>query len=445
MRTRAGRRGAALAMLAGMAASSSPAWAQTLSEALVAAYEGNPRIAAGRAQLRAADERMNQAIAFSRPRVVLDGSLGYRGQSRARGSETWSTTLGIDQNVYGGGQSAALIRQRDNEILAGRARLANVEQEVLLQAATAYVDVVRARAVVELNRSNRKVIERQLEATRDRFEVGEVTRTDVAQAESRLSRAGAALVRADGGLADARAAFAKIVGAPPGELEEVAPPSGLPASAAEAIERARRGNFDLSIADHQERAARDAVDGRAGGLGPTVTLSARAGRDSTRMSPDSASLTARLSVPLYQSGAAASRLREARYAAAERRGQRDQTLRDVVERARSAWEGVVTARAQISALTDAVRAARIALEGVEQEAEVGSRTVLDVLDAEQEAFDARVNLVTARRDLVVAAYRLRAVVGRLTARELGLKVESFDPEAHYRRTRARWFGTTVDE
>ena len=150
MRTRAGRRGAALAMLAGLAAASSPAWGQTLSEALVAAYEGNPRIAAGRAQLRAADERMNQAIAFSRPRVVLDGSLGYRGQSRARGSETWSTTLGIDQNVYGGGQSAALIRQRDNEILAGRARLANVEQEVLLQAATAYVDVVRARAVVEL-------------------------------------------------------------------------------------------------------------------------------------------------------------------------------------------------------------------------------------------------------------------------------------------------------
>lgn len=435
----------ALAVPAVLAAALSPAAAQTLSEALVAAYEGNPRIAAGRAQTRAADERMNQAIAFSRPRVVLDGSLGYRGRSRALGSETWSTTLGIDQNVYGGGQASALIRQRDNEILAGRARLANVEQEVLLQAATAYVDVVRARAVVELNRSNRKVIERQLEATRDRYEVGEVTRTDVAQAESRLSRAGAALVRADGGLADARAAFAKIVGAPPGELEEVAPPADLPSSAAEAIERARRGNFDLLIADHQERAARDAVDGRIGGLGPTVTLSARAGRDSTQMRANSASLTARLSVPLYQSGAAASRLREARYAAAERRGQRDQTLRDVVERARSAWEGVVTARAQISALTDAVRAARIALEGVEQEAEVGSRTVLDVLDAEQEAFDAQVNLVTARRDLVVAAYRLRAVVGRLTARELGLPVETFDPQAHYRRTRARWFGTTVDE
>ncbi len=450
--TPGGRRWALAAVSTALALLPMAAGAQGLNEALKLAYESSPALAAERAGLRAAEERVNQAGSSRRPRVVAEGSGVLQDVSPGTPNQSdslVSASIGVDQTLYGGGRDNALIGQRDAEVRAARARLAAVEQSVLLDVVRAYTRVVHDRAVVDLNRSNKRVIERRLEATRDRFRVGELTRTDVAQAESRLSAAAAQLARADRSLVQARSAFLRTVGVAPGGLGEVEPLAVLPASAAAAAAQAREGNFDLLASEYAERAAQATVQERRGALRPTATLSAQAAHDRGwgRGERDSNTLrlTARVTVPLYQSGAAASRVREAKHERARRRGERNRVFRTVTDRAATAWEAVATARSEIRAFTDAVRAARIALEGVEQEAEVGSRTVLDVLDAEQELLNARVEVVRARRDLVVATYVLAEAVGRLTARDLGLDVPGDRSEERYRRVRNRWFGLSVGE
>ena len=445
----------AVAAVAALGASIEPAAGQRLRDSLIGAYENNPRIAAERARLRSTDEKVNQALSNWRPRVVIDGSAGasYTRSTLTGAPKTTSNTyphsgaIGIDQNLYRGGRTEAETRRRKKEVLADRARLSSVEQDVLLKAVTAYTNVVRDRAVIELNENNERVLKRQLEATHDRFRVGEVTRTDVAQAESRLSRATADLARARGALIESQADYQNVIGAPPGKLENVQPLKELPASEAAAVDQARLRNFDLLFSRYTERAARELVSERSGELLPEVTLRARVGRDydlSSRQSEsDSMSLIARMTVPLYQSGFVSSRIREAKQVVGQRRGERNQALRDAVKGASTSWEDFTTARAQIRAFTDGVRAATIALEGVEQEALVGSRTVLDVLDAEQELLDAKVSLVRALRDLVVATYALRSAVGQLTARSLGLAVKHYDPVKNYRDVRRQWYGTRI--
>ena len=337
----------------------------------------------------------------------------------------------------------------EEDILADRARLSSVEQDVLLSALVAYVDVVRDKAVVELNTNNERVLGRQLEATSDRFRVGEVTRTDVALARSRLSRATADLIRARGNLKDSRATFLNIVGVAADELEDVDPVSDLPASERDAVAQARSDSFAVVGARHGELAAKHRVAEIAGELRPTVSLSGQVNRalelDDSNVENDRLELTGRLTVPLYQSGAVSSRVRAAKHTVVQRRNEFLQAVRAATTTATKRWEDYKTAEAGISAISEAVRAARIALEGVEQEALVGSRTVLDVLDAEQELLDARVGLVRARRDLVVATYALRSAVAKLTAGSLNLDVPLYDPRVNYRKTRERLFGVDIDD
>jgi TolC family type I secretion outer membrane protein len=303
--------------------------------------------------------------------------------------------------------------------------------------------------VVELRVNNERVLRRQLEATRDRFSVGEVTRTDVAQAESRLSRATADRIRAEGDLVNSRAGYRNIMGIAPGKLEPAKPLKDLPANQAEAIGQARELNFAVVEADFIERAARDQVDEVTGELLPTVTLSGDLSRDYEGSTPnsetDTVSITANVSVPLYQSGSVSSRVRAAKQVVAQRRNERNVAVRDAREAGARGWEEVQTARAQIRSFLAEVRATEIALEGVQQEALVGSRTVLDVLDAEQELLDARVSLARAERDEVVAAYQLRSAVGRLTAESLKLPVKEYDFTENYRRVRNKWFGLGIDK
>ncbi len=448
---------AAAAAIGALGTVPDPASAQRLRDALILAYEKNPRIASERARVRSTDELVNQALANWRPRLVVDGRAGvsHRDSTADGGPKRVVTTypraaeIGLDQNVYRGGRIAAETQRRNNQVRANRARLSSTEQSVLLDAVTAYMNVVRDRAVIELNENNERVLERQLEATRDRFRVGEVTRTDVAQAESRVSRATADLATARGALVDSRADFLNVIGVAPDELENVQPLKELPASEAEAIDLAKVRNFDLRFADFTERAARAFVRQVSGELLPEVTLRASAARDygggSRQSESATVAVTARVSVPLYQSGDVSSRIRAAKHDVGRLRNDRNQALRDAIDNATSSWEDYATARAQIRAFSEEVRAATIALEGVEQEALVGSRTVLDVLDAEQELLDGRVNLVRARRDLVVATYTLRAAVGQLTARGLSLEVEFYDPAENYRAFRRRWYGTGIEE
>ncbi len=438
-----------------------PAAALTIEEALAQAYRNSPQLAAERARVRGRDEQIGQALANWRPRVVVEGSAGVaqrrfnqtlgaaRGDRETDTSHPYQAGLTVTQSLYRGGRNDAQTRRVEEEILSDRARLSSVEQDVLLAALVAYVDVVRDRAVVELNANNQRVLKRQLEATTDRFRVGEVTRTDVALARSRLSRANADLIRARGTLTDSRANFANIVGVPAEGLEEVKPLSELPATEDDAVARARSDGFAVVRARHGERAARQRVLEIEGELRPTVSVSGQIARaldlSDSNTETDRMELTGRVSVPLYQSGAVSSRIRAAKHTVVQRRNEFLLAVRGAVTTATKRWEDYKTAEAGIAAFSEAVRAARIALEGVEQEALVGSRTVLDVLDAEQELLDARVSLVRARRDLVVATYALRSAVAELTAEGLELEVELYDPRENYRKTRQRWYGTDIGE
>lgn len=428
------------------------AHAQTLEDALVKAYQGNPTLKSERARLRATDEGVPQALSGWRPTVQVSGSYGYaRTNSSATGSnkvgevrEPLTGSLTITQNLYRGGRTVAATDQAENNVKADRARLADAEQTVLLSVVTAYADVVRGQAEVELNASNERVLSRQLEATGDRFRVGEVTRTDVSQAESRLARALADRIASQGSLTDARAAYENAVGEAPTLLQPATPLTELPRSLAEAIELAKRNNFAVDRARSIERAAQNAVRSVTGELLPNLTLNGalESSRETAndRNESEEVSLIARVTMPLYASGSVTSRVREAKQVVSQRREEYNQAIRTAVEAATDAWQTLQTARAQIKAFAAAVKAANIALEGVREEANVGSRTVLDVLDAEQELLDARVGLVRAQRDELVATYQLRQAIGEATAEKLGLPVAIYNVEEHYRDVRGKWWG-----
>ena len=435
---------AAAAALAALAAAAAPARAQTgpLADALVKAYQSNPSLKAARARARAADEIVIQAFSVLMPNVEASGNYGRRwreegGASRTLVADPARGALTVRQFVYGGGRAAAGVAAARGDARAGRAQLSATEQRIFLQTATAYADLARDRAVLGLNVNNEKVLARQLEATRDRFRVGEVTRTSVSQAESRLARAGAARIAAEGALVDSRAAFANLVGEAAGAATLPEPLGGLPASLEDATAEAREANFDVLRARFAEQAAEASIRRVEGELLPQVTLAGELANSdefgaSLQRNRVDLSLTARVTMPLYASGSIRSRVRQARQLRAQRRQEHEQALRNMEEAVTEAWQQLMTVRARIKALVVGVETAEVALEGVRHEASIGSRTVLDVLDAEQELLDARVSLVRARRDEVVGSWRLRQALGSLTAAKLELPVEPYDADAYAR-------------
>ena len=434
-------------MLAAAASAPVSASAETLVDALVSAYSGNPTLEAGRARLRAVDENVPRALSGWRPTVEIDGRAGvHHTDASGLGDETLeplSGQLTASQPLYRGGRTTAATRRAESEVLAERARLLMAEQDVFLATSVAYINVLRDEAVIDLNRNNVQVLERQLEATRDRFEVGEITRTDVAQAEARLSRAVSDLVQAEGNLASSRAAYVRLVGAAPGALEPASRLTDLPEDEATAIDVAMESNPSLHAARADEEASRHAIDVSLGRLLPEVRLDGEHSRRTDVSAlvgrADDYRLTARVTVPLYRGGAVYSEIRRSREDNSRRRIEVEATRRQVVEGVTRAWEALNTARAEILSRRDEVRAAEIALEGVRQESIVGARTTLDVLDAEQELLDARVALVVVERDEFVASFELAAAIGGLTAANLELPVDPYDAEAHYLGVRnLRW-------
>ena len=287
-------------------------------------------------------------------------------------------------------------------------------------------------------------VARQLQATRDRFRVGEITRTDVAQAEARLARARAERIQAEGVLVNSREAYRRVVGSAPGKLSKPMIKLVLPANSGESRALSRVHNPDVVDARHRQIAARHNVRKIRGELLPSVDLrgSLSADHDSSGSGNprNTAELMAELTVPLYQKGNVYSRVREARQVLRQRSEDLENAQRIAVEASASTWNSLQTARAAVQSFKAEVRANEIALDGVQREALVGSRTVLDVLDAEQELLDANVNLVRSERDELVARFELKSAVGGLTARELKLPVDIYDPESNYRRVRNRWFG-----
>ncbi len=434
----------------------SEARAQSLRDALAAAYMNNPDLQARRAELRATDQGVSQAKGGWRPTVTVTGQAGWQRFQQDMGgvsADPVTTTpasvgISVTQPLFRGFRTRAQVDAAEQSVYAGRANLLSSEQQILLDAATAYLNVVRDAAVVDLNRNNEDVLSRQLEATRDRFRVGEITRTDVAQAEARLSGASADTAAAMADLENSRANFTRIVGAVPNGLAAPDMVPTLPESLDQTINMALASNPAVLAADHVWQAAQDQINNQRGRLLPTVDLTGsyrhnwEAGNQEDASS-DTLSAQINVTVPIYQGGTVYGGLREAKHTAGQRRLELDGARNQVREQAQQAWENMRATKSRIAALEDQIEAAEIALEGVQREAQVGARTVLDVLDAEQELLNARVDLVRTQRNEVVAAFNVLAAVGGMTARGLDLPVPIHDPTQNYDAVKDQWFGSSV--
>jgi outer membrane protein len=432
--------------------------AQTLTQALADAYNTNPQLLAQRALLRATDEQVPQALANWRPIVNFTGQAGYATASQQTAQvagftdrshrQTRPNTLNVTatQPVYTGGRTVAQTSQAINLVESARAQTLAVETTVFQAVAQAYLDVVRDQSLVEVNRNNVAVLRKQLEATQDRFRVGEVTRTDVAQAESSLAQAVGNLVTAQGNLENSRAEYVRAVGHRPGTLMLPRERPALPATLEEAASLASNNNFNVVSAIFAELAARDNIDFVRGQLLPQISLVGTLSRTRDQSLnfkgtlSNSAQITAQLTMPLYEGGAIYSQTRQAEQTVGQRRSQVDDARRAAVQTATTSWSTLQAARASISSFAAAVRAAQIALEGIQQEALVGTRTVLDVLIQNQQLFTTQGQLVTAEHDAALAEFNVAAATGRLIAPELKLPVKLYDMEKHYKQVRNKWIG-----
>ncbi len=436
-------------VLAALLLATPKAAAETLNSALAAAYASNPTLNAARAEARAVDEGVAQALSGRRPSVTGEASIGARHNDTVPGGAT-STYPGevgvtVNQPLFRGYQTINSTKQAEAAVLAARNSLRNTEQNILLQAAQAYADVVRDTAIVQLRRNNITVLNEQLRATEDRFSVGEVTRTDVAQARARLSAAQSQLNSAEAQLLTSRATYIQIIGREPGNLQAPRPLVGpLPANLQQAIATGRREHPAILAARYSEESAAFAVRVAEGALLPSLSLQGSVAYNSDPAITIQESVTAQilgvLTVPIYQGGGEYSRVRQAKQTRTQRMLEIDVARAQVQQAVLSAWGGLQAANASIRSAQAQIEASSVALEGVREEARVGQRTTLDVLDAEQELLDARVNLVIAERDRVVASYSLFAAVGKLQATRLGLAVREYKPEVNTRQVRDKWFG-----
>ncbi|MEN3950423.1 TolC family outer membrane protein [Iodidimonas sp. SYSU 1G8] len=432
-----------------------PAYGETLQEALAAAYQNNPVLEAQRAGVRAEDENVSQALSGYRPTVSANATAAKErtdnffegGGKQTLNPKTAAVT--IEQPLFRSFRTYNAAKEAKTRVQAARSGLVATEQDVLLAAVAAYMDVLRDQAVLDLRRNNVQVLDRQFGASRDRFEVGEITRTDVAQSEARMSGAVSARIAAEADLAASRAAYERIIGNAPGTLTEPGPLGAIPESEDRALEIALADNPVLQEARLEEEAARRSINTAKSELGPEFSLVAeyQYAEDQfvSGFASDTTSIMARARVPIYQAGVTSSRIRQAKQVSAQRRMQAIQAERETRESVNVAWEQLRAAQAIIESSESQVRANGIALEGVRQELEVGSRTTLDVLDAEQEALDAQVQLVRANRDEYVASFRLLAAMGRGTAQALNLPVQQYDPEAYYERATNTWFGWGTED
>jgi len=454
----------ALAVLPAVLAVSAPATAQTLTEALAEAYRTNPQLLAQRALLRATDEQVPQALANWRPTVAFTGQTGFLRSASARpGAATAYTStkpssldLTLTQPVYRGGRTEAQTRQAINTVEAARAQTLAVETAVFQAVAQAYLDVVRDQLLVEVQRNNEEVLKKELESTRIRADIGELTGTDVAQAQSSFAQAVAMRIAAEGRLEVSRGNYIRAVGHPPGRLMLPRERPALPATRGEAVSLAAANNPSVISAGFTELAARDNIDVVRGQLLPQVSIIGDLSRSiatsgtmsAANPAPTAAantvtttgSVTATVMTPVYEGGMLWSQTRQAEQTVGQRRSQLDDARRAAVQTAIQSWEALQAARGSIASFAAAVRAAQIALAGLQEEALTGSRTVLDVLVGEQQLFNSQSQLVTAEHDAALAEFVLAAAIGRLIAPELKLPVQLYDMGRHYKEVREKWIG-----
>lgn len=447
--TRAVRGLARTLSLAGLFAASLPATsagALTIEEALAEAARSNPTVLAAREQARAAHEGVPVAQAAWLPTVQASAGTRVSEQStesppfnaggfsipssRTDSSEQRSIELSYTQNIYRSGGDTALLRQAGQQVLQGNARVAQVEQDILLQVATVYLDVIRARRAVDLRVAALAAFEERLRQTEAQYQVGDSTNADIAQAQAEREVAAAELSGAEADLEVQRALFEALVGFPAEGLDAAGEPDGLPATLDEARMLAARDRPAVRAAEHAVQAAEQGVRAVWGDVGPRVDLQGSMAQiryedqNSSGFPPpiraEDRSFSVQVRVPLYQGGGATSRLRQQRRVLAQTKNERLAAAREAEQRATSAWRNLGAHRRTRDALAVAVEASQAALDGIRREADIGERTVREVLDAERDLVSRQVSVLSAERDVVVAGYQLLEAVGGLTARRLGI-------------------------
>jgi outer membrane protein len=453
--------GAAAAVLLLAYMGPKPVLADTIEAALVRAYQNNPQLNAQRASVRSTDENVPQALSGYRPKVAVTASAGYQytdvnstvggSASQLVRTETHGTDpprsagLTITQTLYNGNITANRTRAAESQVSGAREALRVLEQTVLLSAATIYMDYLRDAAILEVQRSNTRVLEQTLKQTRDRFNVGEVTRTDVAQSEAQLAAGKTQELTAEANLTTTRSNFRRIIGNEPEALAPGSPVDRfLPPTLPGAVELSLVQNPNVTAAMFGIDVNFLQVKVAEGALLPTVTLQAAVQQSYEQTlqvyRSFGASAIAQLSVPVYQGGAEYSLIRQSKETLAQQRlvleQTRDQTRANTV----TAWGQLLAGKAQVASAQSQVTASEIALNGVREEAKAGQRTTLDVLNAQQALVNARVALVTAQHDRVVASYAVLNSVGRLSPQVLSLRTTVYDPSVHYQQVRDSWIG-----
>jgi len=468
-----------VSIVALMALLPAAASAETLKEALTAAYLFNPTLKGARSQLRATDNGVARAKSGYRPTItgtLQDGFEDTRTRVRSNfppgasipvngipgvaalplsslsggGSNGTfnprSASVALQQNIFDGFRTYNSVKGAEAQVEAGREDLRGSEQSVLLNATTAYMNVVRDQSIVNLRQNNVKVLSEQLRAAEDRFKVGEITRTDVAQARATLAGAQADLSIAQGTLYSSRAAFAQFIGHPPGTLKDPGPATKLlPRTLEDAIAIGEAENPGILGAIFRERAQEHVVKQTKGQLLPSVTLNASYTKGAQTSSPsieqlDDARITGNVNIPIYEAGSVSAQIREAIETLSQRRQQIDEQRESTRANVTSAWGLLIAARGNVASGQVQVEATGIALQGVREEERVGQRTVLDTLNSEQQNLNAQVNLVSFRRDLVVASYSVLSAMGRLTAYDIALQAELYDPTRNYGEVKDAWYG-----
>ncbi len=453
--------GAAAAVLLLACMGPAPALADTIEAALVRAYQNNPQLNAQRAQVRSTDENVPQALSGYRPKIAVTASAGAQYQNFTSTQGGSPTDLvkqnfnGVDapravgitatQTLFNGYQTANKTRAAESQVSGSREALRVLEESVLLSAATIYMDYLRDAAIVEVQRSNTRVLEQTLKQTQDRFNVGEVTRTDVAQSEAQLAAGRTQQLAAEAQLTTTRSNFRRIIGNEPQALAPGSPVDRfLPPTLAGAVEDSLTGNPNVTAAMYGIDVNFLQVKIAEGALLPTVTAQIAVQQayeqQLTTYQTLGASAIVQASIPVYQGGAEYSLIRQSKENLSQQRLVLEQTRDQARANTVTAWGQLEAGKAQVSSAQAQVTASEIALNGVREEAKAGQRTTLDVLNAQQALVNARVALVTAQHDRVVASYSVLSTIGHLSPQVLKLNTTVYDPSVHYQQVRDSWFG-----
>ena len=444
-----------IAATAAFSLAATAAWGEGLPEALAKAYQSNPELNAERARQRATDENVPQALAGYRPQIVASLNAGLQAVRNLLPNNTvqsaslkpWTIGVTVTQTLFNGFKTANSVRVAELQVQSGREALRNVGQGVLLDAATAYTNVLANQSLVEAQRSNVAFLRETLGVTQKRLNAGDVTPTDTAQAEARLSRGLADLNAAEVNLAISQATYTQVIGNPPAQLKPAETVDRyLPRSRDEATTLAFKehptvmaAGFDVDVASTTIRVAESS-------LLPTITLQGNASTSKdadptlSTFATNQASIVGQMTAPIYDGGTAASQTRQAKEVAAQSRLVLDQVRNQARTAATGAWVANEGAKIAVAASESEVRAATVALQGVQREAQGGQRTTVDVLNSQQDLISAKARLIGAQRDRVIASYTLLSAIGRLDVKTLALNTPDYLPEVHYHQVRDAWHG-----